>query len=78
MQSAFDVTIIADGLQQSRGLWKGLQVTFTLAADAREFRETQALERMSPEQRHSYQAGWRADDNTGVTRATIGSSLERQ
>lgn len=41
---------------------KGLQATFTLAAGAREFRETQALERMSPEQRNSYQAGWKADD----------------
>ncbi len=34
---------------------KKLEATFTLAAEAREYRETQALEKMSPEERRKYQ-----------------------
>ena len=33
---------------------KGLDATFTMAAEAREYRETQALERMTPEEREKY------------------------
>ena len=33
---------------------QGLQVAFTLLGEAREFRETQAIERMSPEERATY------------------------
>lgn len=33
---------------------KGLEATFTLAAEAREYRETLALEKMSPEERQKY------------------------
>ena len=34
---------------------KGLEVTFTMAAEAREYRETIALEKMAPEEREKYQ-----------------------
>ena len=34
---------------------KGLDVTFTMAAEAREYRETMALEKMTPEEREKYQ-----------------------
>ncbi len=34
---------------------KGLDVTFTMAADAREYRETLALEKMTPAEREKYQ-----------------------
>lgn len=33
---------------------KGLEVTFTMAAEAREYRETVALEKMTPEEREKY------------------------
>lgn len=33
---------------------KGLQTTFTMVAEARDYRETQALEKMTPEQRQKY------------------------
>ena len=41
---------------------KGYEVSFTLAAEARDYRETQALEKMTPEQRERYQLR-RTDDN---------------
>ena len=34
---------------------KGLEVTFTMAAEAREYRETLALEKMTPEEQEKYQ-----------------------
>jgi hypothetical protein len=33
---------------------KGLEATFTMAAEAREYRETMALGKMSPEERERY------------------------
>ena len=33
---------------------KSLEATFTMTADAREYRETQALEKMTPEERQKY------------------------
>ena len=33
---------------------KGLDVTFTMAAEAREYRETLALEKMTPAEREKY------------------------
>jgi hypothetical protein len=33
---------------------RGLKAAFTLVAEAREFRETQAMERMTPEEREKY------------------------
>lgn len=33
---------------------KGLEATFTMAAEAREYRETMALEKMTPEEREKY------------------------
>jgi hypothetical protein len=33
---------------------KSLEATFTMTAQAREFRETQALEKMTPEERQKY------------------------
>lgn len=41
---------------------KGLQVTFTMAAEARDYRETLALERMSQVEKELYQAKWQAAD----------------
>jgi len=41
---------------------KGLAATFTMAAEAREYRESRALEKMSPEERHRYQSRWE-DEN---------------
>ena len=34
---------------------KGLDATFTMAAEAREYRETMALEKMTPMEREKYQ-----------------------
>ena len=42
---------------------KGMQVTFTMAAEARDYRETQALERMSEGERTRYQAKWKEADS---------------
>jgi T5orf172 domain/Domain of unknown function (DUF4041) len=42
---------------------KGLEATFTMAAEAREYRESQALERMSPEERRRYQSRWDRDSD---------------
>jgi len=41
---------------------KGLEVTFTMAADAREYRETLALEKMTPEEREKYHLQREGDD----------------
>ena len=41
---------------------KGLEVTFTMTAEAREYRETLALEKMTPEDRQKYQMQ-RADED---------------
>lgn len=43
---------------------KGLEASFTMLAEAREFRETQAIERMSPEERQRYYAR-HADEDAG-------------
>ena len=40
-----------------------MQVTFTMAAEARDFRETQALERMGQDERERYQAKWQEADS---------------
>jgi T5orf172 domain/Domain of unknown function (DUF4041) len=42
---------------------QGLQVSFTLLGEAREFRETQAIERMSPEERAAYYARQEDEDD---------------
>jgi chromosome segregation ATPase len=42
---------------------QGLQVSFTLLGEAREFRETQAIERMSPEERAAYYARQEEEDD---------------
>jgi hypothetical protein len=39
---------------------KGLEATFTMIAEAREYRETQALEKMTPEEREKYRVHGRA------------------
>jgi hypothetical protein len=44
---------------------KGLEASFTMLAEAREFRETQAIERMSKEERQRYYAR-HADEDTGA------------
>lgn len=41
---------------------KGLEVTFTMAGDAREYRETLALEKMTPEEREKYHLRQSAED----------------
>jgi len=41
---------------------KGLEVSFTMAADAREYRETLALEKMTPEEREKYHLQREGDD----------------
>lgn len=41
---------------------KGLQVSFTMAAEARDYRETLALERMSQGERERYQSKWQEAD----------------
>jgi hypothetical protein len=42
---------------------KGFNVTFTMAAEAREYRETMALEKMSPADREKYH--FRKTDGNG-------------
>jgi|GEM_PF-177945 len=44
---------------------KGLEASFTMLAEAREYRETQAIERMSPEERQRYYTR-HADEDAGV------------
>jgi hypothetical protein len=43
---------------------RGLEATFTMTADAREYRETQALEKMTPEEREKYHLQEPEDDAT--------------
>lgn len=43
---------------------RGLEATFTMIADAREYRETQALEKMTPEEREKYHLQEPEDDAT--------------
>jgi len=54
---------------------KGLAVTFTMAAEAREYRETQALEKMSPQARAQYQIKDAAEEEpeTEVLESSDGS-----
>lgn len=40
---------------------KGLQTTFTMVAEARDYRETQALEKMTPEERQKYHLNLQED-----------------
>ncbi len=42
---------------------KGLNTAFTLVAEAREFRETQALDKMTPEEREKYHLRQNGDDS---------------
>lgn len=44
---------------------KGLEASFTMLAEAREYRETQAIERMSPEERQRYYTR-HADEDVGA------------
>ena len=44
---------------------KGLNASFTMAAEAHEFRETQALEKMTPEQREKYHIHRKNGDASG-------------
>jgi uncharacterized protein YoxC len=46
-------------------LSKGLEASFTMLAEAREYKETQAIERMTPEQRERYYAR-HEDEDDGV------------
>ena len=43
---------------------KGLEVTFTMAAQAREYRETLALQKMTPKEREKYQFRQESEDET--------------
>jgi hypothetical protein len=54
-------------LDQVRGFVteRGLQASFTLLAQAREYHETQAIERMSPEEREAYYARQNDEDYDG-------------
>jgi len=45
---------------------KELEVTFTMAAEAREYRETLALEKMTPEEREKYQLRHVEDESMGA------------
>lgn len=42
---------------------RGLEATFTMTAEAREYRETLALEKMTPEERHRYHFSKEEDDS---------------
>ena len=44
---------------------KGLNASFTMIAEAHEFRETQALEKMTPEQREKYHIHRKNGDDSG-------------
>ena len=52
---------------------KGLEVTFTMAAEAREYRETLALEKMAPEEREKYQLQVTAEDELLEPNVATGS-----
>lgn len=59
---------------------KGLSASFTLAAEAREFRETQALEAMSPEERQKYRlekTNGKAVQTISITLATPSAASEQ-
>ncbi len=52
---------------------KGLEVTFTMAAEAREYRETLALEKMAPEEREKYQLQVMEEDELLESNVATGS-----
>ena len=54
---------------------KELEVSFTMTAEAREYRETLALEKMTPEERQKYQLQ-RADEEEGMDADLDASSVE--
>lgn len=55
---------------------KGFHAAFTMVAEAHEYRETQALEKMSPEEREQYQVRRWDDANLQRSSATLGFAEE--